>query len=1054
MRNLPFTKIFWRQCCVGVILFTTSFILQAAPKGLSPIVSTGKDGRLIYDSDAQSNRVPDFSHCGYAGADRVIPDAPVRVVVSPIAGESTTRIQQAIDYVAGLPMDSNGVRGAVLLLAGRHEISGGLLLDASGVVLRGQGAGENGTLLAATGHDRRTLIRIVGKNDLITRSNAGWEIKDDCVPVSALSFHVSDASGLKAGDPVRVVRPSTQAWIDKLGMTEFGGGIGDWRLTWKPGSRDLIWDRVIQSVEGNLVTVDAPITTALEKEFGGGHVEIYSWPGRLTNVGVENLRCESMCSSDNPKDEEHAWMAVTMENTADAWVRQVTAQHFAGSLVAIYENCKGVTVEDCLSLAPVSEDGGYRRHTFFTMGQETLFLRCWAEHGWHDFSVGHCAAGPNAFVQCEASEALGDSGAVESWASGVLFDNVRIDGNGLSLANRGSEGQGAGWAAANSVLWQCSAALIRCANPPGARNWSFGAWGEFDGDGVWRNSNAFVKPASLYFAQLADRTGHAAKSQLMARSMSDSDPRPDQMAEALAASHQPAPQLADYIAAAATRNPISTAAGDAKRVEEIGAAVTLRSDVKNVGMRKPILITNGWLTCEGKLLIGETLELKWWQGNIRPGEAQKYGERLTRFVPGRSGEGYTDDLNELAETMQAAGEVAVDHHYGLWYDRRREDHERIRRMNGDVWPPFYEQPFARSGEGAAWDGLSQYDLTKFNPWYWGRLRDFADICDRDGLVLFHENYFQHNLVEAGAHWADCPWRSANNINHTGFPEPVPFAGDKRLYMADQFYDPTNPARRALHRGYIRQCLENFANNSNVIQFTSGEYSGPAEFVRFWLDTIGEWDRETGHKPLVALSCPKDVQDTILADAGRSPLVDVICFRYWWETDKGLYAPKGGQNLAPRQSLRAWRGGMPTDLNLAKMAAEYRGRAPGKAVIAASEDNDLSRSGWAFLCAGGSLPNLPRGTDVKLLAAVPQMQPWAAGGGAQRWVLQESGRQYLIYLGAQAAREMDLTGETGKFAVSSVDPQTGAVTALAETLEAGAMVNLPATAKVVWLTREK
>ena len=52
-------------------------------------------------------------------------------------------------------------------------------------------------------------------------------------------------------------------------MTEFGGGIGDWRLVWKPGSRDLVWDRVIQKIDGNLGTVDAPITTAIERVSGG-----------------------------------------------------------------------------------------------------------------------------------------------------------------------------------------------------------------------------------------------------------------------------------------------------------------------------------------------------------------------------------------------------------------------------------------------------------------------------------------------------------------------------------------------------------------------------------------------------------------------------------------------------------------------------------------------------------------------------------------------------------------------------------------------------------------
>ncbi len=515
--------------------------LAAAPK-LSPIISVAKDGKLAYHADEHGNRVPDFSSCGYLGGDRAIPDVPVRVVVAPAPGDSTERIQKAIDYVAGLPPDSNGVHGAVLLLKGRHEVFGGLLITNSGVVLRGQGMGEDGTVLVAAGLDRRTLIRITGRNDLTPRANSAWQITDDYVPVGATSFHLQNAGGLKSGDTIRLIRPSTQAWIERLGATEFGGGEGG---GWKPGTRDITWDRVIKSIEGNLVTVDAPITTAIESLLLGRRrgdesqnnsaidylpsaVTRSAWPGRLTSVGVENLRLESTFDAANPKDEAHAWCAITMENAADAWVRQVAFKHFAGSAVALYETCQRITVQDCLSLAPVSEDGGYRRNTFFTMGQQTLFLRCYAEHGRHDFSVGHCAAGPNAFVQCEAHEALDDSGPIESWANGVLYDNVVIDGNALALGYRPGNNAGIGWAAANCVLWNCSASVIRCWNPPGAQNWSFGSWASFEGDGAWYSSNDFVSPASLYAAQLNDRLGAkaAARLQLMPRSHEESSNPP------------------------------------------------------------------------------------------------------------------------------------------------------------------------------------------------------------------------------------------------------------------------------------------------------------------------------------------------------------------------------------------------------------------------------------------------------------------------------------------------------------------------------------------------
>jgi hypothetical protein len=1051
-----------------LVLGSSCFCLNAATPKKDPIISIGPDGHLLYAPDVQGNRIPDFSYCGYAGGDRPIPDAPIRIIVPPTEGDSTARIQHAIDYVATLPLDTNGLRGAVLLLRGRHEISGSLRLDASGVVLRGQGMDEGGTILVATGQDRRTLIRIVGTPSLPLPKGEGrgegkgtvqsplardsLQITDDYVPVGSTTLHISQPSNLKRGDTIRIIRSSTQAWIDRLGMTEFGGGIGDWRLVWKPGSRDLIWDRVIKSIEGNLVTVDAPITTAIEKNLGGGHVEPYSWPSRINNVGIENLRCESTFDPANPKDENHSWFAITIESAQNAWVRQVAASHFAGSMVAIYETAKQVTVEDCLSLAPISEEAGYRRHTFFTMGQLCLFLHCHAGHGRHDFSVGHCAAGPNAFVQCDSSFPLGDSGPIESWASGSLYDNVIIDGNGLNLANRGPNPHGAGWGAANSVLWQCSASFIHCANPPTARNWAFGCWGEFEGDGIWRNSNESVKPESLYLAQLTDRLGPDAVSRvkLLHRSTEEStNPTLEQAARLIAASRQPGAQLADYIASASIRNPIPSDPGSAATIDKIESGYPSTNSLFRIP-HSALSISNGWLTCNGSLLIGARANVAWWRGSLRPAEAPLAEPGITRFVPGRIGAGFTDDLAELAETLSTNGIAALDHHYGLWYDRRRDDHERVRRMSGDVWPPFYELPFARSGQGTAWDGVSRYDLTKYNPWYWSRLKQFADLCDQRGLVLLHENYFQHNILEAGAHWADFPWRSANNINNTGFPEPPPYAGDKRIFMAEQFYDVSHPVRRALHRAYIRKSLENFATNSNVIQFTGAEFTGPLGFVQFWLDTISEWKRETGRHALIALSCTKDVQDSILNDPARKDAVDIIDFRYWWQTERGLFAPKGGQNLAPRQFERQWHGGRPTDLDLARMTAEYRQHYPTKPVIC-----DFPQAAWAYLCAGGSLPNLPRTMNTNLLTAIAQMQPWPEACNQNQWVLREAAHQYLIYCASGLRGELDFSNENGPFTLNKIDLQTGTIADAKKQVLASQFSALPkqnSSPALYWLIR--
>ncbi len=1034
-----------------VLIFVLS--VNAGQELESPVISIGEDGKLVYYADERGNRVPDFSHCGYMGQEKPIPDVPIRVVVSPSKGDNTQRIQTAIDYVAGLPADANGIRGAVLLLKGRFEVLGGLKMFVSGVVLRGQGMSENGTVLVAVGKDRRTLVRIAGRNDRTNSSDTSYEIKDDYVPVGAYSFHLNTTEGLKVGDMVNIIRPSTKEWIDQIGMASFGGGLGNWR-GWKPGSRDLVWDRVIKSITGDEIVIDAPITTAIEARFGGGRLQPYSWPGRISNVGVENLRCESVFDTQNLKDEAHSWMAITMENVENAWIRQVTMAHFAGSAVAVWESSKWVTVQDCASLAPVSENGGYRRNSFFTMGQLTLFLHCWAEQGRHDFSVGHCAAGPNAFVQCEAGLPLEDSGPIESWASGTLYDNVNIDGGALILCNRRSEGQGIGWAAANSILWQCSAAVVRCENPPTAQNWAFGCWGELEGDGIWRQSNEFVGPKCLYAAQLAERLGRDTAERLHLRPLSTKGYTrpPVEVAEQVTVeSRKPAPQLAQYIAEAEKRHNISTDPGKAKTLEEIIAEQpSLKPQAACQTTKKKLSSINGWLTCDGRLLVGGSRGVIWWRGNIRPSEAPSFGIGITRFVPGRVGPGFIDDLNELTDTMISSRQPVLDYHYGLWYDRRRDDHERTRRIDGDVLPPFYEMPFARSGQGTAWDGLSKYDLTKYNPWYWSRLKEFADLCDRKGLVLLYQNYFQHNILEAGAHWADFPWRSANNINNTGFPEPPPYAGNKRIFMDEQFYDVNHPVRRSLHRAYIRKCLGNFADNTNVVQLTSAEYTGQLEFVQYWLDTVMEWERETGRKQLIGLSCTKDVQDAILVDPACREAVSVVDIRYWWyQENTKLYAPKGGQHLAPRQHARLLHPKRSSFAQVVRAVREYRTRYTDKAVLYSADDS----FGWAVLMGGGSIPNIRKLADQTLLAAIPRMKPLDMPDDAtDQYALAAPGQAYLVYAASGETIQLDLSDVKGTFIVRWIDPKSGKVISNGDTVAGGGKVKFKLEFRpcVLWL----
>ena len=873
------------------MLVASLALAWAEAKQVPPPVTADKSGKLIYVVDERGDRVPDFSGAGYGGGGVPLPRVAARVVVGPADGDDGAKIQAAIDFIAALAPDAAGFRGAVQLEAGRYEIGGQLKIRTSGVVLRGAGAGADGTVLVATGTGRRTLIEL-GGNDERKDVGEALALAPELVPVGTAQLDLARADhGVVPGTRITVERPSPPEWIKAVGMDE---APGRQPYTWKPGAFNVRWDRVVTAVDGVRITLDAPVTVALDGRFGRGTVQAYEQSGYVEHAGVENLRCESAFDAANPLDEQHAWNAVDLDDARDVWVADVTAVHFAGSAVQVGAKVARATVQDCAALAPVAERGGYRRLAFHTGGQQTLFLRCTSEQGGNDFTVGYLAAGPNVFLNCTAHETRGFSGSLGSWASGLLFDSGLIDGGALRLDNLETWNHGVGWAAVNSVLWNSSASVVIARQPPGATNWAVAVWGQFVGDGRWSMVNEFARPESLYRAQLQERLG----------------------APALAA-------LAPRRYANETNLP---------RLETLVPDLAARLAPKPTAPGRPLALVDGWLTVGGVRLSGKQTETAWWLGRLEPARASEFGRAITRFAPGRAGPGLTDEIPAVAAAMERAGEVAFRHHYGLWYDRRRIDHELIRRPDGDVYPPFYEQPFARSGQGAAWDGLSRYDLTSYNPWYFSRLREFAAEARRRGLVLINEMYFQHNIIESAAHWMDSPWRPANNINRTDFIEPPPVTGDT-IKMADAFYDVTHPVRRALHRAYIRQCLANLADESNVIHTLSAENSGPLHFMQFWLDVVAEWEAETGKRPLIALSAPKDVQDAVLADNKRADLIDVIDLTYWWRTPNGAeFAPRGGQSLAPRQHLRAWKGGKPSAATIAEMAREYRLKFPGKAVI--------------------------------------------------------------------------------------------------------------------------
>ena len=294
-----------------LIIFTGIFFIASfkSPESWqSGFVKLDKDGSLEYIPDEKGNILPDFSQVGYYGGNKTIPDIAVVKTISATERNSEEIIQSAIDEVSKRTPDKNGFRGAILFKKGSYKIPGTIKIEAAGIILRGEG---NDTKLIATGTTQRPLINVSGKGTLEEIPNTRTKIIDDYVVVGAKSFTVTSAQGFKAGDKIIVYRPGTEQWVSDLKMDRIEERNGT--KQWKPAEYNLSFERMITKIEGNKIFIDNSIVLAMETKYGGGEIFKYKFDGRINNVGIENLYCESEFETDT--SENHGWDAIHFDKS-------------------------------------------------------------------------------------------------------------------------------------------------------------------------------------------------------------------------------------------------------------------------------------------------------------------------------------------------------------------------------------------------------------------------------------------------------------------------------------------------------------------------------------------------------------------------------------------------------------------------------------------------------------------------------------------------------------------------------------------------------------------
>lgn len=495
------------------VFYFTSVQSQTPPSsnlGISEWVYFDPQGKLSYKTLEGGDRIMDFSYAGYMGGGVSIPSPPVKITLSPAAGDNTDAIQKAINQVSEMKM-VNGFRGAVLLSPGTYNCERELTINASGVVLRGSGSGPNGTIINMTGGPH-TCIRIRGSSTSKTIGTP-TTMADTYVPSGANTFHLVDVSGFVAGDTIRIIRPVTEAWVKKMGMDKL---VRDGKKqTWISG--EITTNRIVSKIEAKKIKLDVPLTDNYDSRYlnppGLSVVKITTTP-IPTQIGIENMRIVSPAQSGIISEGHHR--AFTMSGISDGWARNIDVFNTVNSISITGSR---ITVENVNIRHTLPTKGAAKPADLNGSGTQILFNRCSITgDNLFFFGTGAKVTGPVVLLNC-IFKGNGWIQPHQRWATGVLVDGCQVPDGGIDFMNRGIMGSGHGWAIGWAVAWNCKANTFLNQQPPGAENWVIGSQGErkkraipfdeepFLPEGIYDSHGIPVAPESLYLAQLSERLG-------------------------------------------------------------------------------------------------------------------------------------------------------------------------------------------------------------------------------------------------------------------------------------------------------------------------------------------------------------------------------------------------------------------------------------------------------------------------------------------------------------------------------------------------------------------
>jgi hypothetical protein len=197
------------------------------------------------------------------------------------------------------------------------------------------------------------------------------------------------------------------------------------------------------------------------------------------------------------------------------------------------------------------------------------------------------------------------------------------------------------------------------------------------------------------------------------------------------------------------------------------------------------------------------------------------------------------------------------HHHNfirLWtWDSFAWDTKANGRLGKDFVHKVAPLPWARTGPGKALDGKAKFDLTRFNPDYFERLRKrvraagkrgiYVSVMLFEGWALSHAN--RGRAAPAGWAWKSHPFHPDNNINGIN-------PGKRGDPLTGEVHSLAHPAVKRIQAAYIRKVVDTVNDLDNVLYEVINE-GGQKDWDWWVVRTIHEYEKSKPKQHPVGLT---------------------------------------------------------------------------------------------------------------------------------------------------------------------------------------------------------